>query len=208
MQTLLNELNYNGKRMWVTGKWVSIDEQTLGVKGKHGMKLHILYKREGDRFQCDAVCNMGYTFLFYFRHGNVPNLPPQFKYLDLLPTARRVEWLALRLSNHWTSIFMDNLFNSRKLFTVLYLAKCMAHGVTRSSGRGLCADIIQREEKYKKKAELLCGATKAARFLNYKECPDLLSVSIYNTKPVNMMSTVESDVSWVEKTRKVWSAVH
>ena len=26
VQTLLNELNYNGKRMWVTGKWVSIDE--------------------------------------------------------------------------------------------------------------------------------------------------------------------------------------
>ena len=31
---------------------------------------------------------------------------------------------------------------------------------------------------------------------------------IYDTKLVNMLSTVELDVSWVEKTRKVWSAVH
>ena len=33
-------------------------------------------------------------------------------------------------------------------------------------------------------------------------------MSIYDTKPINMLSTVESAVSWVEKTRKVWSAVH
>ena len=100
VQTLLDELNFNGKRVWVTGKWVSIDEQTLGFKGKHRMKLRISYKREEDGFQCYAVCDMSYTFLFYFRHGNAPTLPPQFKYLDLSPTARRVVWLALRLSNH------------------------------------------------------------------------------------------------------------
>ena len=103
---------------------------------------------------------------------------------------------------------MDNLFNSRKFFTALYLTKCMAHGVARNSGRGFCADIIQSKEKCKKKAELLRGTTKAARLLNCKECPDLLSVSIYDTKPVNMLSTVKSDVSWVEKTGKVWYAVH
>ena len=31
---------------------------------------------------------------------------------------------------------------------------------------------------------------------------------MYDTKPVNMLSTAESDVRWVEKRRKVWSAAH
>ena len=208
MQTILDELNYNAKRMWVTGMWVSIDEQTLGFKGRHGMKLRISYKREGDGFQCDAVCDSGYTFSFCFRYGDAPTLPQKFKYLDLSPTARRVVWLALRLSNDWTSIFMDNLFNSRKLFTALYLGKCLAHGVARVSGRGLCAHVVQKEETNKKRAELLRGTTRAARLINCKECPDLLSVSVYDTKPVNMLSTAESDVRWVEKRRKVWSAAH
>jgi hypothetical protein len=36
----------------VPGKFVSIDEQTIGFKGKHGLTLRISYKREGE----------GYTF--------------------------------------------------------------------------------------------------------------------------------------------------
>jgi hypothetical protein len=28
----------------------------------------------------------------------------------------RVVWLAERLPNHWTRLYMDNLFNSEKLF--------------------------------------------------------------------------------------------
>ena len=41
--------------MWIPGKWVSIDEQTLGFQGRSGIKLRISYKKEGDGFQCDAV---------------------------------------------------------------------------------------------------------------------------------------------------------
>ena len=114
VQHLLDKLNENASKMWIPGKWLSIDEQTLGFQGRCGLKLRISYKKEGDGFQCDAVCNDGYTFSFYFRHGDAPPLPNEFKEKlpDLLPTAVRVVWLALQLPNKWLRIYMDNLFNS------------------------------------------------------------------------------------------------
>lgn len=42
----------------VTGKFVSIDEQTIGFKGKHILALCISYKREGNGYQCDALCEV------------------------------------------------------------------------------------------------------------------------------------------------------
>ena len=139
VQHLFDELNNNAQRIWIPGKGVSIDDQTLGfqLQGRSGIKLRISYKKEGDGFQCDAVCDDGYTFSFYFRHCDPPTLPANFKDSDLSPTAQRVVWLALRLPNLWSRIHMDNLFNSRKLFTALYSAKCLAHGVVRTTGRGL-----------------------------------------------------------------------
>jgi len=106
------------------------------------MKLRISYKREGDGFQCDAICDLGYTFLFYFCHGELPNLNEKIKHFDLSPTARRVVWLAERLPNKWTRIFMDNLFNLQKLFSALYLAQVLAHGATpqlRCVSRSVCS---------------------------------------------------------------------
>ena len=135
VQHLLDELNDNAQRMWIPGKWVSIDEQTLGFQGRSGIKLRISYKKEGDGFQCDAVCDDGYTFSFYFRDGDPPTLPAEFKDSDLSPTAQRVVWLALYLTNVWSRIFMDNLFNSLKLFRALYLAKCLGHGVAQTKLR-------------------------------------------------------------------------
>ncbi len=88
--------------MWVPGIFVTIDEQTIGFQGQSGMKLRISYKQEGDGFQCDAVCDSGYAFSFYFHHGPPPNLDDKFKHLDLFPTARQVVWLAEQLPNKWT----------------------------------------------------------------------------------------------------------
>ena len=187
---------------------MSIDEQTLGFKGKSGMKLRISYKREGDGFQCDAVCDRGYTFAFYFRHGDAPTLPIQYKHLELSPTARRVVWLALQLPYNWHCIFMDNLFNSRKLFSALWIAQALAHGVVRTSGRGIPTSIRQFEEKNANKAEALRGTTKAAKLLNCRQCPDLVAVSVYDTKPVHLLSSVSESVCWLEKKRKVWSTAH
>ena len=62
VKPLLEELRKNSMKCWVTGMFVAIDEQTIGFQGRHGSKLHITYKKEGDGFQCDAVCDDGYTF--------------------------------------------------------------------------------------------------------------------------------------------------
>ena len=49
----------------------------MGFKEKHIDKLQITYNKEGDSFQCNAICNDGYTFIFYFRNQLAPK-----KYLD------------------------------------------------------------------------------------------------------------------------------
>ena len=182
----------------------------LGFQGWSRIKLCILYKKEGDGFQCDAVCDDGYTFSFYFHHGDPPPLPAEFKNKipDLVPTAQHVVWLALHLPNVWSRIFMDNLFNSRKLFTALFLAKCLAHGVVGTTGRGLPPSARQLEEKNVKEAMKLRGCTAATRLLNSADCPDLFACSMYDTKPAHMLSTIKESMYWVTKKQKVWSAVH
>ena len=144
VQRLIDELNKQAKDMWVPGIFVAIDEQTIGFQGQSGRKLRISYKREGDGFQCDAICDSGYTFSFYFRHGDPPNLDEKFKHFDLSPTARRVVWLAERLPNKWTRIFMDNLFNSHKLFSALYLAQALAQALEQAHAALLVADVARQ----------------------------------------------------------------
>jgi hypothetical protein len=205
VRELLDELNKQAKDMWVPGKWVAIDEQTIGFQGASGMKLRISYKREGGGFQRDAVCDGGYTYSFYFRHGPPPNVGEQYKHLELSPTARQVVWLASWLPNRWTRIFMDNLFNSEKLFTALHIAESLAHGVARTSGRGVPPSIIQREEKNRDRAEKLRGTTMAAKLHNSDVCPNLFAVSVYDTKPVHILSTAAHCVEWIVKEKKVWS---
>eukprot|EP00986_Skeletonema_menzelii_P001102 scaffold298_cov130-Skeletonema_menzelii.AAC.5 len=206
VRPLLDELNTQARKMWRTGKWVSIDEQTLGFKGKSGLKLRISYKREGDGFQCDALCDRGYTFSFFFRHGDAPNVGHPD--LDLSPTARRVIWLAKRLPNVWTCIFMDNLFNSRKLFTALYLEHCLAHGVVRTNGRGIPEAIIIPRETNPSKHNAMRGTTKAALLKNSKDCPGLISAALVDVGPVHILSTVIECIEWLAIEREgVWNLI-
>ena len=200
VQHLLDELNENAAKMWIPGKWLSIDEQTLGFQGRSGIKLRISYKKEGDGFQCDAVCDDGYTFSFYFRHGDPPPLPKEFKdkIPDLSPTAQRVIWLAN---------FHGQPFQLAEVVHGTVLGK-VSWGVVRTTSRGLPPSVRQLEEKNVKEAMKLRGRTAAARLLNSINCPDLFACSVYDTKPVHMLSTVEESMYWVLKKRKVWSAVH
>jgi hypothetical protein len=133
-------------------------------------------------------------------------LGPEFKHLQLSPTAWHVVWLASCLPNEWTRIFKDNLFNSVKLFQALYEAKALGHGVARTSACRVLTLIIQKEEKNKDQSEKLCGTTKAARLVHLPGCPDVLAVSTYDTKPVHLLSTVAKMVEWIVKEKKVWSA--
>ena len=92
-----------------------------------------------------------------------------------------------------------------KLYTALYMAECLAHGVAQTSGCGIPPSIIQREEKNKAAAEKLRGATKAARLVHSLACPDLVAMSMYDTKPVHILSMTTECVRWDVKERLVWS---
>ncbi len=168
------------------------------------MKLRITYKREGDGFQCNALCDEGYAFSFYFRHGDALNLGCMYDHLELSDTAKRVVWLCKWLPNVWTRVYMDNLYNSQKLFSALYLAKCLGHGVACPTGCGISDGFKQLIELNAKKAEALKGKMTAARLIHAKDCPDLLAVCVYDNKPVNLLSMVSESVEWLVKKRKVY----
>ncbi len=100
---------------------------------------------------------------------------------------------------------MDNLFNSQKLFMALHIAEALAHGVACTNGRGVPPLIIQKEEKNKDCAEKLRGTTLAAKLHDSDACPNLFVVSVYNTKPVHILSTAAECGEWIVKEKKVWS---
>lgn len=101
---------------------------------------------------------------------------------------------------------MDNLYNLRKLFTAGYREKVLMAGVCRTNGRGIPPSVIQKEEKNTSVADTLRGTTKAARLINCPDCPDLIAASVYDTKPVHLLSMTVESIEWVLKRRKVWSA--
>ena len=199
VEILLQHLLKNAKRCWDTGAKVSIDEQTIGFQGRHGSKLRITYKRIGDGFQADAICEDGYTYAFKFRHDLVPSVGTE----DLSPLHKRCVWLMKELQNDWTSIYLDNLYNSLKFTKVAYKEKCLVHGVVRTHQRGLPSSVIQKEEKSRKKQDNVRNTVKCAVQRN-KNMTDVIACSIYDTKPVHFFSTTESCVDWVSKKRKVW----
>ncbi len=96
----------------------------------------------------------------------IPPLSQEFKdkVPDLSPMMMPVVWLALHLPNAWSRIYMNNLFNSRKLFAALYLAKALGHEVVCISGSGLSPSVQQLKKKNIKEAQNLRGRTAAARW--------------------------------------------
>jgi hypothetical protein len=100
---------------------------------------------------------------------------------------------------------MDSLFNSHKLFGAWYQAQASEHCVARTNSRSLPLSIIQKEEKNVAQAKLHRGITKAARMVDCRDCPNLLAVSVYDTKPVHLLLTASDCVEWNVMQKKVWS---
>ena len=65
IQVLLRHAIIVSKDAIFLGSSLSIDEETMGYKGRHPEILHINYKKEGDGFQCDALGYNGYTYTFF-----------------------------------------------------------------------------------------------------------------------------------------------
>lgn len=76
-EPLLSYCRLNWERRWLPGMHLSLDEMTLGFKGRCAMVTRIKYKREGDGFQCDSLCEDGYCYTFWFRCDNPPRAVPK-----------------------------------------------------------------------------------------------------------------------------------
>ena len=66
-------MNYLFPLIWVLGVCFVIDEMTIGFQGMHAGKRRITYKAEGSVFQCDALCDNGFCYQFYF-HNDPSNM--------------------------------------------------------------------------------------------------------------------------------------
>lgn len=62
---------------------------------------------------------------------------------------------------------------------------------------------IQEEVKTPAENEKVCGTVKSAILSGDPEVPDLVAISVYDTKPVNFLSMYCETVQWVKKTRKM-----
>jgi hypothetical protein len=114
-------------------------------------KVHISYNNKGASFLRDDIYNDSYTFLFFFGHGDPPPPPlpkdSKEKIPNLLPTAMHVVRLALCNPNGRLRTFINNLFNSRKLFMELFMAKWLTHSVMQTTGHDFPPLLRQLKEK-------------------------------------------------------------
>jgi len=203
----LKHINQVSRHAWKLGTHLSGDEQTIGFKGKHQDKRRITYKKEGDGFQCDAICDRGYTYCFYFR-----NQPAPKKYLDmgLSPLHARCTALYDTFKNDYHQVRYDNLFMSAKFALTSYQhpRKVMIEGVTRKTDRGVPREVVQHEAATRTLATKVRGAVKVAKLSGVDaldDCP-LVAVSVYDTKPVHFLMMCTEKVEWVTKRRLVWDS--
>jgi len=192
-----------GPLSWDCGIDVAIDEQTMGFQGVHVDKLRITYKKEGDGFQCDAICDDGFTYSVYFR-----NEPPPARYVrdGLSPLHARCIWLLDQLRDSYHRAWVDNLYMSAKLAKVAFNStnKVLVAGVSRTKDRGIPTCVLQETVK-KQELPTTRGAVKAAVLKGDPQCPDLIAVSVYDNKPVHFMSMVAESIQWIKKTRRAWN---
>ena len=186
------------------GRDLSCDEQTIGFQGNHRDKQRITYKKEGDGFLADCICSDGYTFAFHFRHQAASKkIMDSFK---CSPLHARVLGLISQLPDIFYTLGMDNLYNSAKLCRLCYSMnqKVMVHGVTRPSLRGIPSVIKQEEVKKKGDLEKVRHTVKAAVLKGDEVVHDLVSVSVYDTKPVYFLSNACEEITWTKKERQVY----
>lgn len=100
---------------------------------------------------------------------------------------------------------MDNLFNLFKLCRAAYKESALVHGVAQTNGRGLPKCVIQAEAKSKRDQDKVRGTVKVA-VLKENEMAPIIACSVYDAKPVHLLSTVSKDVKWIIKERKVWDS--
>ena len=151
----------------------------------------IPYKAEGDGFQCDALCEKGFTWTFYFHNQPAPVDWVQKGYS---PLHSRELVMFDQLEEKYHNCWFDN-FNLSAKFAKASFAhrnKIRISGPMRKSGRGLPRKTSPAE---------ICavhGTVKAAVLVGDEELPDLVAVCYYDQKPVHFLSMICESIKWIE----------
>ena len=188
---------------WHLGHDISGDEQTIVIQGKHSDKLRITYNIEGDGFQCDALCESGFTWTFDFR-----NQLALKKYLQqgYAPLHSRILGMFDQLDEKHHNCWFDNLYLSAKFCRAAFTYPNVVHiaGLTRKSGCGLPQCVLQEEVQGTAEIRHVRGTVKAAVLEGDGEISDLVAVSYYDQKPVHFLSTICETIKWVQCTKHVY----
>ena len=188
----------------IPGKYGSVDEQDIGFQGNHPDKQRIGFKRKGDGFLVDTYClKGGYTYSFYLR--NHPS-PKKFLEKNYSPLHSRVLSLFEQLPSQNYKVGLDDLFISARFAKASEMLpqKVMIHGVARQKGRGVPKCVEQEVVASKNLLHKVRGTVKVAVLEGDEDCKNLVACSIYDTKPVYLISNACEEVKWVRKERKLW----
>ena len=81
--------------IWILGVDFTIDEMIICFQGMSYDKRLIIYKSEGDGFQCDALFQDEFCYQFYFRNESVPEeyvklgfFPIQYRVMSIFDTVK------------------------------------------------------------------------------------------------------------------------
>eukprot|EP00536_Pseudo-nitzschia_multiseries_P014798 jgi/Psemu1/40172/gm1.40172_g len=204
IRLLIKWMNSQCPRAWMLSRIIAVDEMTMRFKGQHIDKRQITYKREGDGFQADTLCDNGYCYQVYMRNDPAPK-----KYVDmgLSPLHLRTIWLFDSLKDEHHHVGMDNLYNLVMFCKAAFRhsKRVLCHGVTRKANRGIPDCVFQQELKNIRAQWTVRGTVKATVLEGDPECAFFIAPSVYDTKPVHYLSMVTSVIKWVEKEKVVYN---
>ena len=203
VDSILKHTQVVSMKAWRLGRDISGDEQTIGFQGKHEDKLRITYKAEGDGFQCDAICDSGFTWTFYFRNQKAPR---EWTSKGFSPLHARILRMFDQFEMKFHNCWFDNLYLSARFARAAYVhkQKIRISGPTRKSGCGLPSCVLQEEKKTPNEIRAVRGTVKAAVLDGDPDVPNLVAVSYYDQKPVHFLSTICESIHWIQCQKQVY----
>ena len=144
---------------------------------------------------------------FYFRQQ-----PPPKKYTDtgLSPLHSRCLAMINQLPSKHYTLGMDNLYTSVRFARAAYLTdqKVMIHGVIRPVKRGVPEIVRQVDMSTKEDKAEARNNLKVSKLVGTEPGVNIVIASIYDSKPVYILSNCCEEVKWIVKQKKCFQQLY